>query len=127
MRNKIVSTLIYYHQKNILGLYSYCSESDPQIFKQYIATIVSKENIYRILWDIITQGIGEEYLYSIDKKNIDIFFNDVADAEVVLQARDPKNNSEKFVKKVFLTFRYGKEDVLGNKTVTSTTEVKPKL
>ena len=117
----------YYHQKNILGLYSYCSESDPQIFKQYIATIVSKENIYRILWDIITQGIGEEYLYSIDKKNIDIFFNDVADAEVVLQARDPKNNSEKFVKKVFLTFRYGKEDVLGNKTVTSTTEVKPKL
>ncbi len=96
----------YYHQKNILGLYSYCSESDPQIFKQYIATIVSKENIYRILWDIITQGIGEEYLYSIDKKNIDIFFNDVADAEVVLQARDPKNNSEKFVKKVFLATVY---------------------
>lgn len=117
----------YYHQKNILGLYSYCSESDPQIFKQYIATIVSKDNIYRVLWDIITQGVGEEYLYSIDKKNIDIFFNDVADAEVVLQARDPQNSSEKFVKEVFLTFRYGKGDILGNKSVTSTTEIKPIL
>lgn len=117
----------YYHPRNIRGLYSYCKEVCPEAFKPYIASIISEQNIYRIIWDITTQSIGSEYSYSISKESLDIFFDDTTIIENIFSNTQPKTESEKFVKKIYMSFKDGKADFFGDEAVKSTEEIKPTL
>lgn len=117
----------YYHPRNIRGLYSYCKEVCPEAFKPYIASIISEQNIYRIIWDITTQSIGTEYSYSISKESLDIFFDDTTIIENIFSNTQPKTESEKFVKKIYMSSKDGKADFFGDEAVKSTEEIKPTL
>jgi len=117
----------YYHPRNIQGLYSYCKEVCPEAFKPYIASIISEQNIYRIIWDITARSIGSEYSYSISKESLDIFFDDSTIIENILSSTQPKTESEKFVKEIYMSFKDGKADFFGDKAVKSTEEIKPTL
>lgn len=117
----------YYHPRNIRGLYSYCKEVCPEAFKPYIASIISEQSIYRIIWDITARSIGSEYSYSISKESLDIFFDDTTIIENIFSSTQPKTESEKFVKEIYMSFKDGKADFFGDKAVKSTEEVKPTL
>lgn len=117
----------YYHPRNIRGLYSYCKEVCPEAFKPYIASIISEQSIYRIIWDITARSIGSEYSYSISKESLDIFFDDTTIIENIFSSTQPKTESEKFVKEIYMSFKDGKADFFGDKAVKSTEEIKPTL
>lgn len=117
----------YYHPRNIQGLYSYCKEVCPEAFKPYIASIISEQSIYRIIWDITARSIGSEYSYSISKESLDIFFDDTTIIENIFSSTQPKTESEKFVKEIYMSFKDGKADFFGDKAVKSTEEIKPTL
>lgn len=119
----------YYHAGNIYGLYHYCKDKFPERFKDYISSVLSEKNVYRILWDITSCRIGSQYLYQIDEESIEEFFGDdyYAEIESILQCQDPKSSSEKFVKEIYMTFRYGKANSMGEESVVTNKEVKPFL
>lgn len=117
----------YYHPRNIRGLYSYCKELCPEAFKPYIASIISEQNIYKIIWDITARSIGSEYSYSISKESLEIFFDNSTVIEKILSSTQPKTESEKFVKEIYMSFKDGKADFFGDKAVRSTEEIKPIL
>ena len=117
----------YYHPRNIQGLYSYCKEVCPEAFKPYIASVISEQSIYRIIWDITARSIGNGYSYSISKESLDIFFDDTAIIENIFSSTQPKTESEKFVKEIYMSFKDGKADFFGDNAVKSTEEIKPTL
>lgn len=117
----------YYHPGNIQGFHIYCKEECPEAFKTYIASIISEQSIYRIIWDITTRSIGSEYSYSISKESLDAFFDDTTIIENIFSGTQPRTESEKFVKEIYMSFKEGKADFFGDGAVQSTEEVKPAL
>ena len=66
-------------------------------------------------------------LYSISKESLDIFFDDTTIIENIFSSTQPKTESEKFVKEIYMSFKDGKADFFGDKAVKSTEEIKPTL
>jgi len=62
--------------------------------------------------------MGRDYRYSISDENLNAFCTDTALLEGVINTTEPRNNDEQFVKKVFESSIYGKEDAWGHKGVS---------
>ena len=56
-----------------------------------------------------------------------IFFDDTTIIENIFSSTQPKTESEKFVKEIYMSFKDGKADFFGDKAVKSTEEIKPTL
>lgn len=69
----------------------------------------------------------QPYSYSISKESLDIFFDDTTIIENIFSSTQPKTESEKFVKEIYMSFKDGKADFFGDKAVKSTEEIKPTL
>lgn len=117
----------YYHSKNIWGIYKYCKETHSEIFKPYILSIVSELNIYRILWDITECGIGSGYSYSISNEKFHIFFDNVIIVENYLNNAPPKTEYEKFIYKIYKSFKNDVRDLFGRKDIITTDYINPTL
>ena len=117
----------YYHPLNIHGLYGYCGEAKASIFKSYVRSIASSKNIYRILWDVTSHSIGEEYNYSLSSKDLALFFDDETIVDRLLKGTFPKNESEEFIMSIFSAFKSGNQDYLGRKGITTAKDIKPIL
>ena len=117
-----------YHEKNAWALYHYCKDRDENSrFTAYIAKCLSPLTVYKIVWDITTEAMGRDYRYSISDENLNAFCADTALLENVINTTEPNNNDEQFVKKVFESSIYGKEDVWGHKGVSVSTHKSLKL
>ena len=106
--NKIITDKInlysddnyYYH--NIDGLLRFFQEK-PEIMHKYISSIISLENIYRILGDTISYAVSSDYSYFIARDRCKLFFSDINDKVIseLLKEHPATTESEKFVLKIY--------------------------
>lgn len=102
----------YYRHKNIWGLIRSYNDTDENLLaiKEYIQAIISKDNIYRLLWDLTTTSIGSIYRYYISRDSFQTCFNNNSVLEDILKDVSPKTEDESFVLSVYNEFRYGDEN-----------------
>lgn len=109
----------FYHSKNVWGLYHYYKQCENTAkFNKYIGNHISGENIYRVLWDITTVSMSDQYTYSINDDNFGVFINSIELVDQLIQSRIPKNKDEEFVHQIYEKFRNGTPNIWGEKGVT---------
>lgn len=108
----------YYSYKNINGLYANDENHRLSDLKEYISSIASKDNIIRIMADMINVSYGGVYTYYFSSDTIDLFFNDISEMEKYLSNYTPKNDSEQFVLDVYYKYKDGQPDEWGKKSIT---------
>lgn len=114
----------YYHAGNAWGLYHcYRANGEVDSFTSYIKGILSAENIYRVLWDVKSCTIGENYLYSISDENLSVCLGDIALIKKLVEENPPKSKDEEFVYRMYDVYCNGEPDIWGHKGVTSATAV----
>ena len=118
----------YYHAENAWGMYHHYKANDTvDTFTRYIRSILSPDNAYRVLWDVKTCAIGDNYFYSISDEYLAIFVGDIEVVEKLLDANPPKTKDEEFVYRMYDTYRNGEPNVWGDKGVVSATAVELNL
>lgn len=114
----------YYHAENAWGLYHFHKANDTvDSFTNYIKGILSAENVYRVLWDIKTCAIGDNYRYSISDENLTIYLGDIETVKRIVEKNPPKSKDEEFVYQMYDVYCNGEPDALGNKGVISGTAI----
>lgn len=107
-----------YLKGNIWGLYWYYKDTNrTEEMMEYIASVITPKNIYRILWDIISCSISQYYMYSINSENFSAFFIDDKLVEKMINDNLPKNENERTVKRIYEAYKYGEPDEWGHKGV----------
>ena len=96
-------------------------------FTSYIKGILSAENVYRVLWDVKTCAIGDNYRYSISDENLSIYLGDIEAVKKLVEKAPPKNKDEEFVYQMYDVYCNGEPDAWGDKGVISATAVKLNL
>lgn len=118
----------YYHAENAWGLY-HCHKDSNTVasFTSYIKGILSAENVYRVLWDVKTCAIGDNYRYSISDENLSIYLGDIEGVKKLVEKTPPKSKDEEFVYQMYDVYCNGEPDAWGDKGVMSATAVKLNL
>ena len=118
----------YYHAENAWGLY-HCHKASNTVasFTSYIKGILSVENVYRVLWDVKTCAIGDNYRYSISDENLSIYLGDIEAVKKLVEKAPPKDKDEEFVYQMYDVYCNGEPDAWGDKGVISATAVKLNL
>lgn len=118
----------YYHMGNAWGLYQCYKDSDAlEVFTKYLKSILSPKKIYRILWDVKSCTIGDNYQYSINEEYLKLFLGDLDTATKMVATNPPNTIDEEFVYQMYDTYCNGELDVWGHKGVVSATAVKLNL
>ena len=114
----------YYHAGNAWGLY-HCHKANNTVasFTSYIKGILSAENVYRVLWDVKTCAIGDDYRYSISEENLSIYLGDIEAVKKLVEKTPPKSKDEEFVYQMYDVYSNGEPDEWGDKGVVSATAV----
>lgn len=96
----------YYHFHNIRGLMSFYKD-DPDTLRRYILDVAAEDNIYRILGDFVSYGIGRSFSYFIsfdiynllldNSKGIDL----TTKLDELLDKRPAETESEKLVLEIY--------------------------
>ena len=114
----------YYHAENAWGMYHcYKANGKADSFRSYIKGILSAENIYRVLWDVKTCAIGDNYMYSISDQNLTIYLGDIEVVKKLVEENPPQSKDEKFVYQMYDVYCNGEPDEWGHKGVVSATAV----
>lgn len=114
----------YYNAENTWGIYHYFKEKDAiNVFTSFIRSILSSENIYRVLWDIKTCAIGNNYLYSLNEENLSIFLGDIEIVKSLIENNPPKSKDEEFIYQMYDIYCNGQPDEWGHKGVVTETAV----
>lgn len=108
-----------YMPKNIWGIYHACKEQDK--IKRYIKAIISEENIFRFLNDIINVSIGSVYTYSISREGLESFINK-DDIDSILNRVEAKTSDEQFVLDVYKAYDKDVKDVWGDSGIKTNQE-----
>ena len=91
----------YYSFNNAYGIIFKYNEISEKEKTNYFESIATEKTIFRILGDIVSISISNVYSYSINDKNLSLFFenNDIIDE--LLSKCNPKNESENFVVEIY--------------------------
>ena len=92
-------------------------------FTDYIKSILSAENVYRVLWDVKTCAIGDNYQYSISDENLTVYLCDIQAVKKLVEENPPRSKDEEFVYQMYNVYCNGEPDVWGHKGVVSQTAV----
>ncbi len=110
----------YYHAENAWGMYHcYKANEAVETFTNYIKSILSAENVYRVLWDVKTCTIGDNYQYSISDENLTIYLGGIEAVEKLIEENPPKSKDEEFVYQMYVVYCNGEPDVWGHKGIIS--------
>ena len=114
----------YYHVANAWGMY-HCYKANDAVesFTDYIKSILSAENVYRVLWDVKTCAIGDNYQYSISDENLTVYLGDIQAVKKLVEENPPRSKDEEFVYQMYNAYCNGEPDVWGHKGVVSQTAV----
>lgn len=125
MCNRIVEKNIclyhndYYYSHNAWGLYQYYKHTENvSEFTAYIINNLSTDNIYRVLWDITSTSIGNQYRYSINEEYFNLFINNTDLVDKLLESSPPRSKDEEFVLQIYYAFRNGSPDIWVDKGIT---------
>lgn len=114
----------YYHKRNAWAFYYYFKgKEDIPRFTAYIMDVLSPVVVYRILWDICSLSIGDNYKYHIPAEHLQIFFNNETLVNDLIQNTPPCTDDEKFVRRVYDAHVNGDADIWGDNSVVTS---KPK-
>ena len=114
----------YYHVENAWGMYHCYKATDAvDTFRSYIKGILSAENVYRVLWDVKTCSIGDNYQYSISDENLTIYLGDINAVKKLVEENPPKSKDEEFVYQMYAAYCNEEPDVWGRKGVVTATAV----
>ncbi len=104
---------LYYKANNIWSLYRNLKDEEG-VFKQYIKRRISRENIFRIINDIMGHSLGTRHTYYIRSSNIEIFF-DEDELREYMKDIVPRSSDEEFLMKVYENYLQHPNDVNGFK------------
>ena len=107
----------YYNPKNIWGLFR-LYKGEVSIIKEYIKGIISKDNIFRLLYDIIGVSTGSNIEYSISNEKLN-YLSTIDEIEELLKNAEVKNKDQEFILKVYNNFKNGIEDEWGETGIVS--------
>lgn len=92
----------YYSHLNIWSLYRYNNE----LTKKYLTKIISKNNIYRFLKDVISTSIGTSgYGYSIKKESLDLLAPNIKIDNYLNNNDKELTKDELFIKEIYAVFK----------------------
>ena len=96
----------YYHFHNICGLMSFYKD-DPETLRRYILDVAAEDNIYRILGDFVSYGIGGGFSYFISFDIYNLLLDDskginlTPKLDKLLDERPARTESEKLVLEIY--------------------------
>lgn len=99
----------HYSLNNSYGLHEYLKE-EPGIFKKYILASSNKNTIYRILGDMVSTSLGNEYGYYIKLDAFNQYFDDPVIVDEFLDQCPPRNEDEQFIYSIYQKFRSAEKD-----------------
>lgn len=105
----------YYFPKNIWGLARLYDE-DQEEFKNYIKNITNKENIFRLIYDVISLSYGNKFRYSIRQENLENLTSEEY-IDNILEEIEPSTPDQKFVLKVYENYTNNVTDRFGEKGI----------
>lgn len=110
----------YYQKGNAWVLYRHCKEKEetPK-FTAYIMGILAATNVYKLLWDISSEAISDNYTYSITEENMVLFCDNKELLDNLIQNTPPCTEDEEFVNKIYDSYRNGLADVWGHRGVVT--------
>ncbi|WP_342429319.1 hypothetical protein [Neobacillus sp. FSL H8-0543] len=106
-----------YSPKNIWALYRLYKD-DNTVIKQYIKDMISENNIFRLLYDIIGFSIGSSNKYSISSKNIS-YLTTIDEIDDILKNTEAKTEDQEFVLEVYKNYKHGITDEWGDMGIIS--------
>lgn len=92
----------YYKRYNSGVIYGCFEKSNLQKFQHYISAIISKNNIYKILADLITTSIGEEYIYRLRKSDLNEYFPDDSVLDELINQKTPYTDAERLIYTIYI-------------------------
>ncbi len=107
----------YYNRGNIWGLVKLYKD-DLSIVKNYIKEIITKDNIFRLLNDIIGTSIGSNIKYSISDDNLKSLTT-INDIDEILKSAETKTSDQEFILKVYNNYRSDIKDDWGETGIVS--------
>ncbi|MDE7439292.1 MAG: hypothetical protein K2N23_02135, partial [Clostridia bacterium] len=107
-----------YRVKNIWSLGRYLKEHSELISLQdYVAKILNKKTILRILGDVIGESISGTYNYYVSKELCEWVFGD-NDIEELVNSAETITESQQFVKEVYSYYLNGTANHWGEKALS---------
>lgn len=113
IRNEIIDEEIsiyddhYYTFLNVFGLFS-LSESiqDEEVekIKKYIRKVINKDNIFRLLNDLINRSFGSGVRYAIKKRVLEKFTTE-EEIDEILKSVEPQNSDQEFILKIYNDYK----------------------
>ena len=112
----------YYTADYIWSIYHSLKYSEvidyEQIFKTFVAKILSSKNVYRVLRDTFSCSMGNGYTYSVNKDNFDALFEEGLNLQSFIEEHQPQNDSEQLVFDIYQDYlKYGNEARFYNERV----------
>ena len=99
----------YYRQYNITGgLFQFYdkNENKNEILKTYIKSVFKEKYVYRLIADLIINGVGSDgYSYALTDNSTDILYVGEETIDKSLKNNPPKNESEKRIKEIYEKFK----------------------
>lgn len=115
-----------YREGNIYAIYRLLKDNQRDI-KLYVSNILTENNIFRFLYDIISKPVGSDgYSYLLKKEEFDSFTT-VEKIDELINRRTNNTEDEKFVLDVYEKFKEGKTDSFGRSGLVYDHEVKLNL
>lgn len=87
----------YYRRNNASALFRHYRDKDINIFYNYLSSIISKENVYKVLSDIVEDSIGEQYNYTIYRRRLIEYFPNTILLGELLEQKRPFTEAEKML------------------------------
>lgn len=106
----------YYVPNNIWALYR-SKEDNPEVIKGYIKRIMNKDNIFKIIYDIIGLSHGTNYTYSISETNLEMLTSN-QDLNSILEITKPITEDQVFVLDVYKKYLVDGSDALHGGGIT---------
>ena len=103
-----------YRRLKVWSLYRSIPEGEKNIIHDYMNSIISKQNVFRILSDMIIESTGTRgYGYYLNEENIEMLFGNKITLRSFIKRSKPSNDTEKFILSIWARMENGIKDDLG--------------
>lgn len=107
----------YYHQDITKGLTNDDYNITEIDIRHYIADILTKDNIYRIMGELVSYMLGDTYMYYFSQEIIHRYFENESVIDECISLSPPKNESESFLYDLYDEYKNGEVQLDGKKGI----------
>lgn len=110
----------YYHPRNVWGMCRNLKEQES-VFKDYVKSISSHKNIFRILYDVMEHSFGTQHTYYFQSDTIKNFMEE-EDIKRWMNKAEATTEDECFIKQVYEKYLHGPQSCFGDEHGISVSE-----